>query len=70
MRSLLVILLLTPGLAEAFCEREEALYANSVNLHVSTSTIHENNKRLFEAKKISLEQMAKSYELFQKTFGK
>ena len=67
MKLLLVLLLIFPLTAIAFCEREETLYANSVSLHVKTKELHETSKRLFEQKKLTVVQMKESFSLFKRT---
>ena len=67
MKLLLVLLLMFPLTGVAFCEREETLYANSINLHVKTDELHETSKRLFEQKKITVAEMKQSFALFKRT---
>ena len=67
MKLLLVLLLVFPLTATAFCEREEILYANSINLHIETNELHETSKRLFEQKKITVAEMKQSFSLFKRT---
>lgn len=67
MKLLLVLLLMFPLTARAFCEREETLYANSINLHVETNELHETSKRLFGQKKITVAEMKKSFSLLKRT---
>ena len=68
MKLLLVLLLIFPLTAMAFCEREETLYANSINLHIKTKELHETSKRLFEQKQLSAEKMKESFLLLKRTF--
>jgi len=68
MRLLLIALLVFPLTSVAVCEREETLYTNSVNLHVKTKELHEASKRLFKQKKLSVEEMVKSFNLLKRTF--
>ena len=67
MKLLLVLLLMFPLTSVAVCEREETLYANSVNLHVKTKELYETGKRLFEQKKLSAEKLAESFALLRRT---
>lgn len=67
MKLLLILLLVFPLTAMAFCEREETLYANSINLHVETNELHETSKRLFEQKKITVAEMKESFSLIKRT---
>ena len=67
MKLLLVLLLMFPLTATAFCEREETLYANSVSLHVKTKELHETSKRLFEQKKLPAGKLAESFTLLKRT---
>ena len=67
MKLLLVLLLIFPLTAKAFCEREETLYANSVSLHVKTKELHETSKRLFEQKKLPAGKLAESFTLLKRT---
>ena len=67
MKLLLVLLLIFPLTAIAFCEREETLYANSINLHVKTKELHETSKRLFEQKKLTVAEMKESFALLKRT---
>ena len=67
MRLLLVALLLFPLTVSATCEREETLYANSINLHVKTNELHETSKKLFEQKKITVAEMKESFSLLKRT---
>ena len=64
---LLVLLLIFPLTAMAFCEREETLYANSINLHIRTNELHETSKRLFEKKQLSAGKLAESFSLLKRT---
>jgi len=68
MKLLLVLLLIFPLTAMAFCEREETLYANSVSLHVKTKELHETSKKLFEQKKLPAEKLIESFTLLKRTF--
>ena len=68
MRLLLIALLVFPLTTVAFCEREETLYANSINLHVKVKALHETSKKLFEQKQLSAEKMAESFSLLRRTF--
>ena len=52
MKLLLVLLLMFPLTATAFCEREETLYTNSINLLVKVKELHETSTRLFEQKQL------------------
>ena len=67
MKLLLVLLLIFPLTAMAFCEREETLYANSINLHIKTNELHETSKRLFEKKQLSAGKLAESFSLLKRT---
>ena len=67
MKLLLVLLLIFPLTAIAFCEREETLYANSINLHIKTNELHETSKRLFEKKQLSAGKLAESFSLLKRT---
>ncbi len=67
MKLLLVLLLVFPLTATAFCEREETLYANSINLHVKTNELHKTSKRLFEQKKLTVAEMKESFALLKRT---
>ena len=67
MKLLLVALLVFPLTAMALCEREETLYANSINLHVKTNELHETSKRLFEQKKLTVAEMKESFALLKRT---
>jgi len=67
MKLLLVLLLVFPLTAMALCEREEILYANSINLHVKTNELHETSKRLFEQKKLTVAEMKESFSLLSRT---
>jgi hypothetical protein len=69
MKLLLVLLLVFPLTAMAFCEREETLYANSINLHVETDELHETSKRLFEQKKLTVAEMKESFALLKRTLN-
>ena len=68
MKLLLVLLLIFPLTAMAFCEREETLYANSINLEVKVKELHETSKRLFEKKQLSAGKLAESFTLLRRTF--
>ena len=68
MKLLLVLLLMFPLTCVAVCEREETLYANSINLHVKTNELHETSKRLFEHKQLSAGKLAESFTLLRRTF--
>jgi hypothetical protein len=68
MKLLLVLLLVLPLTVSAMCEREEKLYANSINLHVKVKQLHETSKKLFEQKQLSAEKMAESFSLLKRTF--
>ena len=68
MKLLLVLLLIFPLTAMAFCEREETLYANSVSLHVKTKELHETSKKLFEQKKLPAAKLIESFTLLKRTF--
>ena len=68
MKLLLVLLLVFPLTATAFCEREEILYANSITLHVKTKELNETSKRLFEQKKLTVAEMKKSFTLLKRSF--
>ena len=65
---LLIMLLLFPLSSLAVCEREETLYANSINLHIKVKQLHETSKKLFELKKLSVNEMAESFSLLKRTF--
>ena len=67
MKLLLVLLLVFPLTATAFCEREEILYANSITLHVKTKELNETSKRLFEQKKLTVAEMKESFSLLKRT---
>ena len=66
MKLLLVLLLLFP-LTRAMCEREETLYANSINLQVKVKELHETSKRLFKHKQLSAGELAESFSLLKRT---
>jgi len=68
MKLLLVLLLMFPLTATAFCEREETLYANSINLEVKVKELHETSKRLFEKNQLSAGKLAESFTLLRRTF--
>ena len=67
MKILLALMFVLPVTAQAMCEREETLYANSVNLYVKTKALNETSKRLFEERQISKEEMVKSFKLLDRT---
>ena len=68
MKLLLVLLLMFPLTSVAVCEREETLYANSINLEVKVKELHETSKRLFEKKQLSAGKLAESFTLLRRTF--
>ena len=68
MKVLLVALLIFPLTTMAMCEREEALYTNSINLHVKVKHLHELSKKRFEHKQLSAEKMVESFNLLRRTF--
>jgi antirestriction protein len=68
MKLLLVALLIFPLTVSAMCEREEKLYANSINLHVKVKDLHETSKKLFEQKRLSVKEMTESFNLLKRTF--
>ena len=69
MRKLLLVLALVfPLTVLAMCEREEKLYANSINLHVKVKHLHETSKKLFEQNQLSIEKMVESFNLLRRTF--
>jgi hypothetical protein len=65
---ILTALLLFPLTSMAICDTEETLYANSINLHVKVQKLHEASKKLFAQKKLSVEEMIKSYNLMYRTY--
>jgi len=67
MKLLLILLLMFPLTSVALCDREESLYANSINLHVKVKDLHETSKKLFEQKRLSVKEMTKSFNLFKRT---
>jgi len=67
MKLLLVALLVFPLIAEAMCEREETLYANSINLYVKTKKLNDVSKQLFQERQISKEEMVRSFKLLDRT---
>ena len=67
MKLLLVALLVFPLTVSAMCEREETLYANSINLHVKVKELHETSKKLFEQKRLSAREMTESFSLLKRT---
>ena len=67
MKLLLVLLLMFPLTCVAVCEREETLYANSINLEVKVKELHETSKRLFEHKQLSAGKLAESFSLLKRT---
>ena len=67
MKLLLVLLLLFPLTSVAMCEREETLYANSINLEVKVKELHETSKRLFKHKQLSAGELAESFSLLKRT---
>ena len=67
MKLLLILLLMFPLTSVAKCEREETLYANSINLHIKANELHETSKRLFEQKRLSVKEMTESFNLFKRT---
>ena len=68
MKLLLLALLIFPLTVSAICEREETLYANSINLHVKVKELHETSKKLFEQKRLSAKEMTESFSLLKRTF--
>ena len=68
MKLLLVLLLMFPLTSMAVCEREETLYANSINLQVKVKELHETSKKLFEQKKLPAEKLIESFTLLKRTF--
>ena len=61
------MLLVFPLTAMALCEREETLYANSINLEVKVKELHETSKRLFEQKKLTVAEIKESFSLLKRT---
>ena len=68
MKLLLVLLLMFPLTTVAVCDREETLYANSINLEVKVKELHETSKRLFEQKQLSAAKLVESFSLLKRTF--
>jgi len=68
MKLLLVLLLMFPLTTVAVCDREETLYANSINLEVKVKELHETSKRLFEQKQLSAAKLVESFSLLRRTF--
>lgn len=70
MKTLLIALVfILPLSAQAMCEREETLYANSVDLYIKTKKLNENSKKLFEQKQLSAEKLVESFTLLKRTFN-
>ena len=57
MKLLLVILLIFPLHAMAFCEIEQTYYNNAVDLFVNIKKLHDINKKLFVMNKLTKKEL-------------